>query len=84
METSRSDFERDMAAYLRQLPSLLPGSVGKFALVGGGEYAGVFDSEADAVLRGYAQFGEREFLVQQVSESDEGLMSARSSVACPS
>jgi hypothetical protein len=63
-------FEQDMIAYLDALPSLLSHAKGKFALIGGGALADVFESRMDALRRGYSQFGQGGFLVQEVSQYD--------------
>ena len=63
-------FEQDVAAYLRELPSLLIRSEGRFALVGNGSVAQVYESKPAAMAAGYSQFGGGGFLVQQVSRHD--------------
>lgn len=63
-------FEQDVQAYLRALPELLAKFEGRYALVGHGSFAEVFDSKPAAMTEGYSRFGPGGFLVQQVSRHD--------------
>lgn len=63
-------FEQDVSAYLDALPGLLRNSEGKYALVGRGSLAKVFDKRVDAMSEGYSLFGQGGFLVQEVSRHD--------------
>ena len=63
-------FERDVLAYLESLPQLLDANEGKFVLIGDGTVFAVFDSRPEAMRQGYAQFGTRGFLVQEVARQD--------------
>jgi hypothetical protein len=63
-------FEQDVCAYLDVLPTLLSTSEGKFALVGGATLTSVFDNRTEAMRVGYARFGDRGFLVQEVTRHD--------------
>jgi hypothetical protein len=65
-----SAFEQDVSAYLTVLPRLLSTSEGKFVLVGAGAMTSVFDSREQAMAAGYARFGSRGFLVQEISRHD--------------
>jgi hypothetical protein len=63
-------FESDVCAYLDALPKLLNTAEGQFALVGSASVAAVFATREEAMSAGYSRFGDRGFLVQQVSERD--------------
>jgi hypothetical protein len=63
-------FEQDVCAYLDALPALLSNSEGKYALIGEAALANVFDNRTEAMRAGYARFGDRGFLVQEVSRHD--------------
>ncbi len=63
-------FEQDVCAYLDALPTLLSTSEGKFALVGAAELTNIFDNRTEAMRAGYQRFGQRGFLVQEVSRHD--------------
>lgn len=65
-----SAFENDVAAYLQELPKLLSGSQGRFALIGQAQLAGVHDSQEQAMVAGYSLFGLGGFLVQKISSLD--------------
>jgi hypothetical protein len=58
-------FERELAAYRRELPRLLDRS-GKFALVHGDEVVSNWDTYADALQEGYRRFGLDTFIVKQI------------------
>mgnify|MGYP003471640654 FL=1 len=66
----QSAFEQDVAAYLNVLPRLLSTDSGKYALVGGAQLVGVHTSHGAAMSGGYATFGFRGFLVQEISPHD--------------
>ena len=63
-------FEQDVAAYLDALPTLLSSAEGKYALVGRGALARIFETRLDALSDGYSRFGPGGFLVQEVSRHD--------------
>jgi len=78
-----SAFENDVAAYLRELPRLLSGSEGRFALIGQASLAGVHDSQEQAMSIGYSKFGLGGFLVQKISRLDLD-MAVHWHQSCPS
>ena len=43
---------------------------GQFALVHGDEIVGVFANDEDALIEGYTLFGNRAFLIKEISEVD--------------
>lgn len=59
-------FEVERRVYEDHLPEFLD-SVGKFVLIFGGEIGGPFDTYAEALEAGYAKYGERPFLVKEIS-----------------
>jgi hypothetical protein len=68
--SQNASFEQDVSAYLSVLPNLLNSSEGKFALIGNGVLVEVFESRPAAMTAGYAKYGSRGFLVQEVSRYD--------------
>ena len=52
---------------------LLAKARGEYALIQGKELRGIFESEKDAIRRGYELFGKGPFLVKQILEHDEVL-----------
>ncbi len=63
-------FEQDVVAYLDALPKLLGNSEGKFALVGRGMVATIYELRDEAMAAGYRLFGLDGFLVQRISKQD--------------
>lgn len=63
-------FDRDVHAYVSALPDLLKEHDGEFVLVGQAEVAGLFPSRQEAMENGYAKFGARGFLVQEISRQE--------------
>jgi|CXWL01.1.fsa_nt_gi hypothetical protein len=49
---------------------LLGRAVEKFVLIRGDQVLGIFESQTDALKRGYERFGNQPFLVKQVLEVD--------------
>lgn len=75
MATAKSDFERNVAAYQRELPSLLQRGVeGKFVLVRAGEVRldAFFGTRDEARREGHSRFGLDEFHVKEVVRGDFG------------
>lgn len=60
--------EKEINTFTKELPALLKGSEGRFALVVGDHLEGVFDSYADAMQQGYKVAGlDHPFLVKKIS-----------------
>jgi hypothetical protein len=59
-------FEEERAAYEARKPELLTKHAGKFVLIHGGEIAGVFDTDVNALQAGYERFGPVPLLIEQV------------------
>jgi hypothetical protein len=60
--------KREIKTYNAHKAELLRQSKGRYVLVKGDRIVGTFDSELDAVHRGYERFGNVPFLVKQVVE----------------
>ncbi len=58
--------DEEVQTYENRKPELLGTSEGKFVLIKGGEVAGIYESETDAITDGYNRFGNVPFLVRQV------------------
>lgn len=58
----------ELKVYQQKKQELLAKAVGKYVLIKGNEVVGVFDTDTDAVSRGYEKFGNVPFLVKQVLE----------------
>lgn len=58
---------REIEAYEAKLDSLVAAHEGKYVLLHGDKVLGVFDSQMDAVNRGYRELGNVPFLVRHVS-----------------
>lgn len=56
----------ECASLRRWMPSLDPGLCGRFALVHERVLVGVYESEAEAVAKGFETFGAVPFLVRQI------------------
>jgi hypothetical protein len=67
----------------RELPRLLAASKGKFALLHGGQVAGVYDSETTAENAGYDRFGFEQFLVQEITDEKKAKYFSRNVKQCP-
>ena len=60
--------EQELQTYEANRESLIGTAKGKFVLIKGSEVVGIFDSNLDAIRRGYETFGNVPFLVKQVLE----------------
>ena len=56
----------ELKAYTDNLDALLGAHEGKFVLIHGDEVLGVFDSNMDAITRGYRELGNVPFLVKHI------------------
>jgi hypothetical protein len=64
-------FEREIAAYRRELPRLLEqGQAGRHALVKGDEILSIWDKEADAIQAGRERFGLDPIFVKTIDPRD--------------
>jgi hypothetical protein len=59
-------FAQERAIYESKKPQLLAEHQGKFALIYGGEIAGVFDTDINALQAGYEKFGPVPLFIQQI------------------
>ena len=66
---------KELETYEAKLENLLGSREGKFVLVYGEDILGTFDSQMDAVARGYLELGNVPFLVKQVLRVDVPLSS---------
>lgn len=65
----KSEIERNLAFFLGELPSLQSAHAGKFALLRHQRIEGYYDTVADALRAGNAQFADKIFSIQQVTSS---------------
>lgn len=63
LDTALDTFEEHRRELVRE-------AAGKFALVYGTELVGVFDSDEEALAKGYESFGNVPFLVKEITEVD--------------
>jgi hypothetical protein len=71
MTTSEAkSFERDVRAYLDELPKLLEREEGKFVLIRSAEVVSLHHSYEEARSVGYQRFAGKPFLVKEVSSKD--------------
>ena len=68
--------ERELETYRRELPSHLI-EEGKFALVKGEEFEGVYDTYRDAMKMGYSKFGLAGFMVKKIQAVERALTFTR-------
>ncbi len=73
-----------MDTFRRQLPNLLLGSSGKFALIQGQAVDSVWNTQDEALEAGYERFGLGPFLVKQIVEVEEPRYFSRNLKKCPS
>jgi len=59
-------FARELATFEAKKPQLLAEHQGKFALIHGGELAGIFDTDVNALQAGYEKFGPVPLFIQQI------------------
>jgi hypothetical protein len=64
-------YEKEIAAYLRELPRLLEdGEEGRHALVKGDEILSIWDSDGDAIQAGCERFGLEPIFVKKIDGRD--------------
>ena len=63
-----TQLDEELGTYERHRSDLLRESEGKFVLVKGATVVDVYESQEDALRRGYREFGNEPFLVKQVVE----------------
>lgn len=61
----------ELETYAAHKAELLAFANGQYVLIHGAEVGGTFETEQDAVNRGYGQYGNVPFLVKQVVEVDQ-------------
>lgn len=80
-------FERELAAYRRELSRLLEeGEAGKYALIKEEQVLSVWDTYRDAMQNGRERFGDELFMVQRIDPRDPARLAAlfpEASTACP-
>jgi len=62
--------DHELATYAAHREELLGSARGKFVLIKGERLVGTFESQQDAIERGYEEFGNEPFLVKQILEVD--------------
>lgn len=77
---------KELDVYNRMLPGLLadPEKVGKYVLIKGDAFYGVFDTQKEAIETGYEAFGIVPLLAKQIVEREEPLFFPRMINRCPS
>lgn len=72
-----AEIQRNYAAFVDLLQSLLPANLGRYALVHDQQLEGVFDTPAEAARSGFAKFGDEHYSIQFVTDEpvDLGFMS---------
>ena len=68
MSVAETPLKTELAFFDKQRAQLLGRAKGKYALIKGEHLVDVFDSESDAIRRGYREFGNEPFLVKQIVE----------------
>jgi len=64
-------WEREIGAYLRELPNLVAaGESGNFAVIADDRVVNVWDTYRDAAQYGYERFGEGKFMAQRIDARD--------------
>jgi hypothetical protein len=63
--------QKEYAFYLKIKGDLLKQYAGKFALIKGEDFAGAFDTDADAYKIGLEKFGNNPFLIVRIQETEE-------------
>lgn len=78
--TTKLDIE--LKTFNQKRTELLGQARGKFVLIKGDQLVDIFESQSDAINRGYKEFGNEAFLVKQILEVDtlENFMSSNLSV----
>ncbi len=62
--------QKELETYQANFEALLGASEGKFVLIHADKILGAFDSQMDAINRGYEDLGNVPFLVKQVTKVD--------------
>lgn len=57
--------EKELETYKAKLPELAANE-GKFVVIQGDQIAGMYETYADAIKKGYEEFGLKPFLVKQI------------------
>lgn len=72
-----AEIQRNYAAFVDLLQSLLPRDRGRYALVHNQQLEGVFDTPGEAARTGFAKFGGEHYSIQIVTDEpvDLGFMS---------
>jgi hypothetical protein len=80
-------FEKEIAAYRRELPRLLEeGHVGRYALLRGDDVLSIWDTQSDAIQAGRMQFGLEPVFIKKIDPRDParyGLLDAWLETQCP-
>ena len=58
--------KEELDTYEKNKETWVGSAEGKYALIHGDKFVGVYDSKADAINEGYRQFGNVPFLVKQI------------------
>ena len=61
---------RELATFESNRAKLLGEGAGRFVLIKGDDVIGLFDTQADALSAGFAQFGNAPFFVRQITAAD--------------
>jgi hypothetical protein len=69
-EPMTTKLDRELDTFEKHRAELLGNAKEKFVLIKGDDVVGVFESPADALQRGYEQYGNEPFLVKQVLDVD--------------
>lgn len=67
MHSMEVEIERNYAAFLDLIGSLLPNEMGRYALLHDAKLCGVFDTPGQAERAGYNEFGEKPYSIQEVN-----------------
>ncbi len=62
--------DKELQTYEAHREELLGSNRGKFVLIKGERLVGTFESQQDAIERGYEEFGNEPFLVKQILDVD--------------
>jgi hypothetical protein len=73
----------ELAIYEQHKADLLERGEGRFALIGDGKVAGVWDTYDDALGAGYEEFGLKPFLVKQIANREPVQFISRTAPICP-
>lgn len=76
-------FAKELETFEAKKQELLAESEGKFVVIQGDQFAGVWDSYEDALRAGYERFKLVPFLVKQITQIEPVLNFTRNLVQCP-